>query len=107
MISSDAPESCPRCGKPADLCVCAALRELPTSLHVLILQHPQEPDKEIGTADLTAGHGDDEFAVRRKRAGRREPLVPAELHDRLARGRIHKARIFADGQARVEFAQYR
>lgn len=49
---ADAPERCPRCGKPADLCVCAAFRELPTRLHVLVLQHPQEPDREIGSAEL-------------------------------------------------------
>lgn len=48
-------ETCQRCEKPRepeDLCVCEFIRELPTRLHVLILQHPQEPDKELGTARL-------------------------------------------------------
>lgn len=45
--------TCPRCEKPPGLCVCEAIRELSTRLHVLILQHPQEPDKELGSARLT------------------------------------------------------
>jgi len=44
--------SCPRCRKPADLCVCASARRLPCPLRVLVLQHPQEPDHEIGSAWL-------------------------------------------------------
>lgn len=43
---------CPRCYKPPGLCVCAFVRELPTRHHVLFLQHPQEPDKDLGTARL-------------------------------------------------------
>lgn len=52
-----APEpapSCPRCHKPADLCVCTGLEALPTRLEVLILQHPQEQDVELGSARLLA-----------------------------------------------------
>jgi DTW domain-containing protein YfiP len=48
-------EACPRCAKVPDLCVCAsvaALGELATRVHVLILQHPQEPDKDLGSARL-------------------------------------------------------
>ncbi|MCM2276653.1 MAG: DTW domain-containing protein [Oligoflexia bacterium] len=44
--------NCPNCQKPAELCVCDAIRPQPTKTHVLILQHPQEPDKELGSALL-------------------------------------------------------
>jgi DTW domain-containing protein YfiP len=46
-------EDCARCQKPSDLCVCEALPTLATKLHVLILQHPQEPDKLLGSARLS------------------------------------------------------
>ena len=52
MIDEAAPEVCPRCGKPADLCVCGAFQRFENRLEVLILQHPQEPDRELGTAEL-------------------------------------------------------
>lgn len=53
-------ERCPNCRKPTaapSLCMCAeanALKETlpPTSLKVLVLQHPQEPDKELASATL-------------------------------------------------------
>lgn len=34
------------------LCVCASIRPIATRTRVLILQHPQEPDKELGSARL-------------------------------------------------------
>ena len=43
---------CPRCRKETSLCVCAGVTPLKTKLHVLILQHPQEPDKELGSARI-------------------------------------------------------
>ncbi|MCX7122103.1 MAG: DTW domain-containing protein [Gammaproteobacteria bacterium] len=43
---------CETCQKPIELCVCAEIRPQDTRLHVLILQHPQEPDHEIGSARL-------------------------------------------------------
>ena len=46
------PETCPQCFKLPELCVCASIRPVATRLHVLILQHPQEPDKDLGTARL-------------------------------------------------------
>lgn len=46
-------EACQRCLKPQLLCICEGLKTFPTRTHVLILQHPQEPDKELGTAQLT------------------------------------------------------
>ena len=43
---------CEKCQKSLALCICAEIRQHATKLHVLILQHPQEPDHEIGTALL-------------------------------------------------------
>jgi DTW domain-containing protein YfiP len=45
-------ETCPHCQKRPDLCVCSDIKPLPTKLEVLILQHPQEPDKLLGSATL-------------------------------------------------------
>jgi hypothetical protein len=43
-------EACARCRKPPELCVCSAVTPISTSRQVLILQHPREPDKELGSA---------------------------------------------------------
>ncbi|HMD71113.1 MAG TPA: tRNA-uridine aminocarboxypropyltransferase [Bryobacteraceae bacterium] len=43
---------CPKCLKEDLLCVCDGIAPLPTRRHVLLLQHPQEPDKELGTARI-------------------------------------------------------
>ena len=43
---------CERCQKPSDLCVCDKIRTYSTRTHVLILQHPQEPDKDLGSARI-------------------------------------------------------
>jgi len=45
---------CPRCLKPMSLSVCDMITPLPNRVAVLILQHPQEQDKILGTARLTA-----------------------------------------------------
>lgn len=47
---------CPRCGKPLSLCVCDGVSELDNRIALLILQHPQEQDKTLGTARLTKLH---------------------------------------------------
>ena len=44
--------TCDRCEKIPSLCVCQHIRPLDTRLHVLLLQHPQEPDKHLGSARL-------------------------------------------------------
>ena len=49
-----APDSCPHCGKPAPLCVCEAVGSVENRVAVLILQHPQEQDRLLGTARLAA-----------------------------------------------------
>jgi len=51
--TSDAPEiACPRCRKPPGLCVCDAIEPTANRVFVLILQHPQEQDRELGSAWL-------------------------------------------------------
>jgi DTW domain-containing protein YfiP len=49
-------EDCPRCGKPVTLCVCQDIAPIDNKIALLILQHPQEQDKALGTARLTALH---------------------------------------------------
>ncbi len=44
---------CPRCEKPKPtLCFCSEIEAIANTRPVLILQHPQEPDKLLGTARL-------------------------------------------------------
>jgi DTW domain-containing protein YfiP len=45
---------CPRCGKPEPLCVCDSVTPIDNRIELLILQHPQEQDRLLGTARLTA-----------------------------------------------------
>ena len=47
---------CVRCGKPPELCVCADVAPIANRIALLILQHPQEQDRELGTARLTTLH---------------------------------------------------
>ncbi|TWB18713.1 DTW domain-containing protein YfiP [Nitrospirillum amazonense] len=49
---SAALATCPRCAKPLDLCVCEGITPIETRLEVLVLQHPQEQDVELGSARL-------------------------------------------------------
>lgn len=44
--------SCARCRKPQTLCVCAALGEHKGRVAVLVLRHPQEKDRVLGTARM-------------------------------------------------------
>lgn len=43
---------CPHCLKVAELCLCDQISTHDTRLHVAVLQHPQEPDKHLGSARL-------------------------------------------------------
>ena len=45
-------EQCSECLKPSKLCICAHIKPINTKTRLLILQHPQEPDKLLGTAHL-------------------------------------------------------
>jgi DTW domain-containing protein YfiP len=48
--------ACPSCGKSPELCVCADIAPIENRLGLLILQHPQEEDADLGTARLTVAH---------------------------------------------------
>ncbi|MGL5164286.1 MAG: tRNA-uridine aminocarboxypropyltransferase [Afipia sp.] len=57
--AADVPEEieeCPRCGKPLPLCICDSVEPIANRIELLILQHPQEQDRALGTARLTAQH---------------------------------------------------
>lgn len=56
MPPHDAIPDCPTCGKPLVFCVCDSVEPIKTKTSLLILQHPQEQDRALGTARLTALH---------------------------------------------------
>jgi DTW domain-containing protein len=45
---------CPRCLKPQPLCVCDEIKPIANRVALVILQHPQEQDRLLGTARLAA-----------------------------------------------------
>jgi len=47
---------CPRCLKPMPLCICDSVTPIESRISLLILQHPQEQDRALGTARLAALH---------------------------------------------------
>jgi DTW domain-containing protein YfiP len=49
---------CPHCQKPLPLCICDSIEPIKSRISLLILQHPQEQDRALGTARLTALHFD-------------------------------------------------
>ncbi|MGD9738004.1 MAG: tRNA-uridine aminocarboxypropyltransferase [Bauldia sp.] len=49
-------ETCPRCLKPLPLCVCDFAEHFDNRIEVVVLQHPQEQDKLLGTARLALQH---------------------------------------------------
>ena len=53
---ADPLAECPRCGKPQALCVCEGIAPIDNKIALLILQHPQEQDRELGTARLAVLH---------------------------------------------------
>jgi DTW domain-containing protein YfiP len=53
---ADPNAECPRCLKPQALCVCEGIARIDNKVSLLILQHPQEQDRQLGTARLTALH---------------------------------------------------
>src|ERR1700722_17281839 len=54
-IAEAIPE-CPSCQKPLPLCICDSITPIESRISLLILQHPQEQDRALGTARLTALH---------------------------------------------------
>ncbi|MFO0687888.1 MAG: tRNA-uridine aminocarboxypropyltransferase [Myxococcota bacterium] len=47
-------KDCGRCGRPVVVCYCAHVLPVPTKTRVVVLQHPRERDKAIGTARIAA-----------------------------------------------------
>jgi DTW domain-containing protein YfiP len=47
---------CPNCHKPMPLCICDSITPIENRISLLILQHPQEQDRALGTARLLALH---------------------------------------------------
>jgi DTW domain-containing protein YfiP len=54
--AADPGPECPHCRKPPALCVCEGIAQIDNKVSLIILQHPQEQDRELGTARLTALH---------------------------------------------------
>jgi DTW domain-containing protein len=48
----EALQDCPHCRKPKPLCICDGLARIDNRIEVLILQHPQEQDRTLGSARL-------------------------------------------------------
>jgi DTW domain-containing protein YfiP len=53
---ADPNAECPHCRKAPALCVCEGIAQIDNKVSLLILQHPQEQDRELGTARLAALH---------------------------------------------------
>jgi DTW domain-containing protein YfiP len=56
QLAAEAVADCPRCLKARALCVCDHVVPIENRLALLILQHPQEQDRALGTARLAAQH---------------------------------------------------
>src|SRR6202048_552027 len=54
--AAEAVPDCPHCQKPMPLCICDSITPIENKIELLILQHPQEQDRALGTARLTALH---------------------------------------------------
>ena len=54
--TAEAAPDCPHCQKPLPLCICDSITPIDNRTSLLILQHPQEQDRALGTARLTALH---------------------------------------------------
>src|SRR5579864_3709130 len=53
---AEAIPDCAHCQKPGPLCICDSIEPIESRISLLILQHPQEQDRALGTARLTALH---------------------------------------------------
>lgn len=56
LDAAGAIAECQRCQKPEPLCICDTVTPVTSRLGLLILQHPQEQDRALGTARLAAQH---------------------------------------------------
>ncbi|MDB5565801.1 MAG: hypothetical protein JWP84_2367 [Tardiphaga sp.] len=52
----EAIPECPHCHKPMPLCICDSITPIESRIGLLILQHPQEQDRALGTARVAALH---------------------------------------------------
>ncbi len=52
MNTTVADPPCENCHKRLELCVCADIKQQSPRTRVVILQHPQEPDKDLGSARI-------------------------------------------------------
>jgi DTW domain-containing protein YfiP len=50
------PAGCPACQKPLSLCICDTIEPIDNRIALLVLQHPQEQDQELGTGRLAVLH---------------------------------------------------
>ncbi|MCC7047552.1 MAG: DTW domain-containing protein [Alphaproteobacteria bacterium] len=74
---------CPRCAKPLEMCVCDALSRHESKVFVLVLRHPQEKDRVLGTAgmielQLAQSRIVTGLSWRNLAAARRKPAEPRE-----------------------------
>src|ERR1700722_539361 len=53
---AEAPAACPRCGQVAGSCICDTIVPIDNRIGVVILQHPRERNRPLGTARLAALH---------------------------------------------------
>src|SRR5438094_4107923 len=56
QAGADAIAEYPHCRKPLPLCICDSVTPIDSRIALLILQHPQEQDRALGTARLAALH---------------------------------------------------
>ena len=54
--AAEAMPDCPSCLKLMPLCICDRITPIENRISLLILQHPQEQDRALGTARLTTLH---------------------------------------------------
>jgi DTW domain-containing protein YfiP len=55
-VEADEVAECPQCRKQMPLCICETVTPMDSRIPLLILQHPQEQDRALGTARLAALH---------------------------------------------------
>jgi hypothetical protein len=55
-VETEEVAECPQCRKPVPLCICDSVTAVESRISLLILQHPQEQDRALGTAHLAALH---------------------------------------------------
>src|SRR5665213_1914521 len=55
-VAAEVTPDCPHCHKPPALCICDSITPIENRVSLLLLQHPQEQDRALGTARLTALH---------------------------------------------------